>query len=111
MPEQEADERATAELESDAATTLSRTLDAWRGRIDGLLVQFDLAEHEVRDRVRKHLDLTENVYLAARSRLSDVRGDAHQNMETFWRGTNKLFADLEEAFQAAEAAFHRGHAE
>jgi outer membrane protein TolC len=107
MSEQEAGDRKT----SDTFETLSSTLDGWRARIDELLVQFDLAEHEVRDRVRKHIDVTENVYLAARSQLADARRDAHADVETVCRGTEKLIRDLQQAFQAAEAAFHRVHAE
>ena len=111
MPKQEASDRLANESDDDAVETLSRTLDSWRARIDGLLVQFDLAGHEVRDRVRKHIDLTENVYLAARSRLSDVHRDADFNIKTLCGGTERLIRDLQQAFQAAQAAFHRGRAE
>ena len=111
MSEQKASDRLTNDSDGDAVETLSRTLDGWRARIDGLLVQFDLAGHEVRDRVRKHIDRTENVYLAARSGLSDARRDAHADVKTVCSGTERLIRDLQQAFQAAEAAFNRGRAE
>jgi hypothetical protein len=111
MPKQEASDRLANKSDDDAVETLSRTLDSWRARIDGLLVQSDLAGHEVRDRVRKHIDVTENVYLAARSRLSDARRDAHADVKTVCGGTERLIRDLQQAFQAAQAAFHRGRAE
>jgi outer membrane protein TolC len=71
-------------------------------------VQFDLAGHEVRDRVRKNIDLAENVYLAARSRLSDAHHDVHAEVKTICDGTESLIRDLQQAVEAAEAAFHRG---
>jgi hypothetical protein len=111
MSEQKAGDQMTNDSDGDAVETLSRTLDGWRARIDELLVQFDLAGHEVRDRVRKDIDLTENVYLAARSRLSDARRDVDADMKTVCSGTETLIRDLQQAFQAAEAAFHRGRAE
>jgi hypothetical protein len=111
MSEQEISDRLTKESDGDAVETLSRTLDGWRARIDELLVQFDLAGHEVRDRVRKNLDLTENVYLAARSRLSDARHDAHADLQTVCSGTERLIRDLQQAFQAAESAVRRSRTE
>jgi hypothetical protein len=108
MPEEKVSDPMTKDPDAGAVETLSRTLDGWRARIDGLLVQFDLAGHEVRDRVRKHIDVTENVYLAARSRLSDARRDTHADIKTVRSGTERLIRDLQEAFQAAEAALHRG---
>ena len=108
MSEQKATDWAATDSEGEGAETLSRTLDGWRARIDDLLVQVDLAGMEIRDRVRKDIDITENVYLAARSRLSDARGDAHTDMKTACRGTERLIDDLQQAFHTAEAAFHRG---
>ena len=97
---QKSDDRVTTDSDGDVGT-VSRTLDGWRARIDELLVQIDLGGHDVRDRVRKEIDLTENAYLAARSRLSDVPADVHADITT-------VMEDLQRAFQAAEAAFHRG---
>jgi hypothetical protein len=111
MPTQRAVDRLTDESDDDVVERLGHALDGWRARIDALLVQIDLAGHEVRDRVRKDIDLSENVYLAARSRLSDAHGDATSNVKTLCAGTEKLLRDLRAAFQAAEAAFHRGRTE
>ena len=99
---------AKNESEDDVVKRLSGNLDGWRARIDELLVQFDLAEHEVRDQVRKHIDLTENVYLAAWSRLSDVHSDAQSNVKTLCAGTEELIRDLQKVFEAAEDALRRG---
>ena len=54
---------------------MSRTLDEWRARIDGLLVQVDLASLDVRDELRQHVHIIENVYLAAKSQLVAIRED------------------------------------
>ena len=111
MPKQQASDRLANESDDDAVEALSRSLDTWRARIDGLLVQFNLAEHEVRDRVRKNIDLTENVYVAARSRLSDLHHDVHGDVKAACGETEKLIRDLQQVVQAAEAAFQRGRAE
>jgi hypothetical protein len=108
MSEQKTGDRMTNDLDGDAVEMLSGTLNSWRARIDELLVQADLAGHEVRDRVRKHVDIAENVYLAARSRLSDARRDAHEDVKTVRSGTERLVSDLQQAFEAAEAALRRG---
>jgi hypothetical protein len=109
MSEQKTGDRVTND--SDAVEMPSPTLNGWRTRIDELLVQADLARHEVRDRIRRDVDLAENVYLAARSRLSDARRDAHVEVKTVRSGSERLVRDLQRAFAAAEAALRRGRTE
>ncbi len=92
----------------DTVERLNRTLDEWRGRIDELLVQVDLAGHEVRDTLRKQIDATENAYLAARSQLSQVRQDATNDAGSLCEGTEKLIRDLQHVYEAAAAALKRG---
>ena len=111
MSGQTISERPPNDSGDDTIETLSQALDRWRARIDELLVHSELADHELRDRVRDDIDRTENVYLAARSRLSDARSDAHADVTTVCAGTQRLVRDLQQAFQAAEAAFHRGRPE
>ena len=94
--------------DADAVEVPSPTLNGWRTRLDEVLVQADLAGHEARDRVRRHVNLAENVYLAARSRLSDARRDAHPEVKTVRSGTERLVRDLQRVFEAAEAALRRG---
>jgi len=107
MPELASTDRPQNESEHDVIERLSRTLDEWRGRIDELMVQFDLAGLDVRERLGKHRDQVENAYLAARSRLSDVHRDATSNVNSFWEGTEKLVRDVQSVYEAAEAALHR----
>ena len=111
MPESVHIEKSKTEPESDVAGSLTRALDGWRSRIDEVLVQFDLAGLDARDEVRKQVNLVENVYLAARSRLSTVHDDASSSASSVCADTEKLIRDLKQAFEAAQAAFHRTRAE
>jgi hypothetical protein len=108
MPETKDTGRLDNESDDAVVERLGHTLDGWRARIDELWVQFDLAEHEVRDQVRKRIDVTENVYLAARSRFSDVRRDATSNVNGLCDGTEKLLIDLRQVYDSAGAALRRG---
>lgn len=92
-----------------AAETLDRTLDHWRARIDELKVQVDLATLDAREDLSKRLEVTENVYLAIRSRLSDARGDAGTSLGTVRHSVDQLLADLRRAFDDAEAVVRRSH--
>ena len=94
--------------DDDVVEVRGPTLNGWRTQVDELLVQADLAGHEVRDRVRRQVDLAENVYLAARSRLADARRDTHVEVKTVRGGTERLVRDLQRAFEAAGAALRRG---
>ena len=111
MPESTSEETtATPSMNKDDQDTLariSRSLDEWRGRIDELIVQADLASLEIRDEVRKRLDITENVYLAARSRLSNARRDAESNVASLHRGMDQLLEDVRQAYESAQAVVRR----
>ena len=48
--------------EHDTVEKLGHALDEWRTRVDELLVQFDLGASNVRDEVRKRLEIAQNVY-------------------------------------------------
>jgi hypothetical protein len=91
----------------NAIQQFGRTLDEWRSKIDQLMVQLDLADLDVRDEIRKRLDTTQNVYLAARSRLSDARSDADTNLSSLRSGLEQLLRDLRGAYDAAEAVVLR----
>ena len=84
-----------------------RALDEWRTKIDQLMVQLDLADLDVRDEIRKCLETTQNVYLAARSRLSDARGDAGTNLDSLRSGLDQVLRDLRNAYATAEAVVDR----
>jgi hypothetical protein len=88
---------------------LDHLLDDWHARIDELKVQVDLATLDVREDVAKRLEVTENVYLAVRSRLSDARHDAGKNMASVRQSVDQLLVDLRRAYDDAEAVVKRSH--
>jgi uncharacterized coiled-coil DUF342 family protein len=96
-----------ADRQRSAIRQMGRTLDEWRTKIDELMVQLDLANLDIRDEIRKRLDTTQNVYLAARSRLTDVRDDADTNLSSLRLGLEQLLRDLRRTYDAAEAAVRR----
>jgi DNA-binding transcriptional MerR regulator len=87
---------------------VGRALDEWRAKIDELIVQLDLANLDIRDEIRKRLDTTENVYLAARSLLSDARHDAGSNLSALRLDLDQLMRDIRYAYDAAESVVRRG---
>ncbi len=101
--------RSIGEEGSAVATQLDRTLDEWRSRIDELKLQIDLASHDLRDELRTRMEVTENVYLAVRSRLSDARQDTGKNVAGVREGVDQLLRDLRLAYDDAEAVVTRSH--
>ncbi len=108
---------ATPRTDEDTSTTdnqgtaqdLDHTLDHWRTRIDELKVQVDLATLDIREELAKRLEVTENVYLAVRSRLSDARHDSGSGMAGVHRSVDQLLVDLRRAYDDAEAVVKRSH--
>jgi hypothetical protein len=96
-----------ADFQRSTIRQMGRTLDEWRTKIDELLVQLDLANLDIRDEIRQRLGTTQNVYLAARSRLSDVRDDADTNLSTLRLGLEQLLRDLLRAHDVAETVVRR----
>ena len=66
-------------------------------------MQLDLVNLDLRDEVRKGANATQNAYLAAHSKLSDVRGDACSSVQTLQTSLEKLIHDIALAFDEAEA--------
>ena len=90
---------------------LERLLDEWRGKIDELLVRADLASKDVSEEVRNRTTAAENAYLAAKNRLREIPKDAGSNVALLRGGVEKLFDDLRQAYQSAEAAVLRSRSE
>jgi hypothetical protein len=97
------------DTESSTATIdrLTRALDDWRARIDELLVQVDVASLDVREQARARLEVTENVYLAAKSRLAQARHDAGKDVTGLWEGLDQLLGDLRLAYEDSLAVVGR----
>ena len=90
---------------------LERLLESWRGKIDELLVQVDLASKDVSEDVRSRATTAENAYLAAKSKLREIPKDAGSNLGSLRSGVEKLLDDLRQAYQSAEAAVRRSRSE
>jgi len=93
---------------TEVMESVSHTLEEWRTRIDELKVQAELAKLDVRERAIKQVDLAQNVWLAAFSKLSDARHDAAANADTLREGFQQLVEDIKKAFEAAQAVITRG---
>ena len=98
------DEKATIER-------LEHVLDEWRGRIDELLVQADLASKDASETVRASANAAQNAFLAAKSQLQRIPKDAGSNLGSLKTGVEKLIDDLRQAYESAEAALRRGRGE
>jgi ElaB/YqjD/DUF883 family membrane-anchored ribosome-binding protein len=90
---------------------LERLLEEWRGKIDELLVQVDLASKDISEDVRNRATAAENAYLAAKNKLSEIPKDAGSNLGSLRTGVEKLLDDLRQAYQSAEAAVRRSRSE
>ncbi len=100
-------DQSTTDDNPDTFKRITRTLDEWRARIDELIVQAELASLDIREEVRTRLGITENVYLAARSRLSEAHRDAGSNVTSLHKGLDQLLQDLRHAYESAEAVVKR----
>jgi hypothetical protein len=98
------DDKATIER-------LGQVLDEWRGRIDDLLVQADLASKDASEAVRENANAAQNAYLAAKNQLQRIPKDAGANLGSLKTGVEKLIDDLRRAYESAEAALRRGRGE
>jgi hypothetical protein len=88
--------------------SISRTLDQCRTRIDELLVQIDLAKLDVRDEVDHQINVAQNAYLAARSKLSEARLDAASTVDALRQSLEQLLHDIGQAYAEVDAAVKRG---
>ena len=87
---------------------MTRVVDQWKGRIDELKVQVDLAKMDVRGQAQKQVEIAQNACLAAYSKLRDAGRDASENAQTVRQGVEKLLQDVKKAFEAAQAVITRG---
>ena len=104
MPDTTAQGKGTAPSEDDEGQRFGmeefgRALDGWRSKIDELMVQIDLGNLDMRDEIRRRLDTTQNIYLAARSRLSDARRDTNANVSALRSTVDELLGDLNAAYE------------
>jgi hypothetical protein len=68
---------------------LERRLEEWRGKIDELLVQVDLASKDVSEEVRSRATAAQNAYLAAKGKLREIPNDAGSNLGALRSGVER----------------------
>jgi len=88
----------------DFVQRFGNRLEVWRAKVDELEVQAALAGLDVKDEVREQLTLAENVYLAARSKLSIGEIETDDGLRYL---LEELANDLRDAFQAAQTVLER----
>jgi phage shock protein A len=86
---------------------LQASLADWRGRIDELLVQLDLASMEVRQAFQSELARMENARLALRSGVGYARGDLASVVPADRAAIAEALREIERAFKAARASVER----
>ncbi|HEV2369249.1 MAG TPA: hypothetical protein VGR90_05205 [Acidimicrobiales bacterium] len=79
----------------------------FRGHVEELRLQADLAAMGVRDDVRAQVEAAENAWLAARQRLEAAVGDAEGALQTLRGSLRGVLDDLGSAVGAADAAVKR----
>ncbi|MGP0029251.1 MAG: hypothetical protein ACLPVF_01960 [Acidimicrobiales bacterium] len=100
--------RNEATADHGVIESISRSLDERRGQIDELLVQLDLAKLDVREEVDRQLDVAQNAYLAARSKLADARVDLNATVNAVRQSLEQLLHDLGQACTEVNDAVKRG---
>jgi hypothetical protein len=104
-------EDQSAANDGAAIERLERLLEEWRGRIDELLVQADLASKDVSETVRTQAAAAQNAYLAAKNQFVKLPEDAGSNLASMRSGVEKLLDDLRQAYESAEASIRRSRGE
>jgi hypothetical protein len=90
---------------NDFVRRFGRRLEGLQAKVEELEVQADLAGLELRDEMRGRLTLVENVYLAARSKLTTSEIESDEGLRYLLEA---LATDLRDACQAAQAVVERG---
>ena len=78
-----------------------------RAHVDEFKVQIDLADLDVRERVRQQLDTAVNVYLAAKNRVDQARTDAQEGLSDLRSALDRVLRDVRSACEAADAVVRR----
>jgi len=86
---------------------LQASLADWRGRIDELLVQLDLASMDVREAFQSELARMENARLALRSGVGYAREDLASVVHADRAAVAEALREIERAFKAACASVEK----
>ena len=90
-----------SEAEHAMLERLEHSRDSRHDCIDDLRRLLDLTELDIRDENRRRVHITDNVSLAARSRLADLRHAATSDLSGMCRALEHLILELERAYRSA----------
>jgi hypothetical protein len=113
--EQEMDEGTDAgqvrsEAPRDAVDRIEHALGDWRGQVDGLLVQLNLASMDLREEFAKQLGVVQNAGLAVRPGLEKMRDDLTAGLMAPRDTVGEVLHDLQRAIDAAKKVVERREA-
>lgn len=98
----------TSEQHNAILATLSRTLQDWRGRLDEMRVQIDLAEMDSREDLRKRFSVAENAWLAAKRQLEGIGSATGSGLEAVRKAVDDAVKAVKGAVDAASSVVKRG---
>lgn len=93
--------------QSDRSNEILDLVQRWRGRVDEIRVQLDLAKLDLRDQAARQLELARNANLAASSKLRDAYHDATETAEALRDGVEELLRDVKDTFDAVQDVLDR----
>jgi hypothetical protein len=99
-----------SEASRDAVDRIERALGHWRGQVDELLVQLNLASMDLRDEFAKQLAVAQNAGLAVRPGLEKVRDDLTAGLTAPRDTVGEVLHDLQQAINAAKNVVERRQA-
>jgi hypothetical protein len=84
--------------EGQIVQEFGRVSTGWRTAIDELTGRFDCAHQDLKETIQRRLDLTQKVYVAARSWGPDTESETDDNLRFLMA---YLIRDLREAYETA----------
>lgn len=91
----------------DRSNEILDMVEQWKGRVDEIRVQLDLAKLELRDQAERQLELAVTANAAAGPKLWDAYRDAAATAETLRDGVEELLRDVKGAFTAVQKVLER----
>lgn len=91
----------------DRSNEILDMVEQWKGRVDEIRVQLDLAKLELRDQAERQLELAVTANAAAGPKLRDAYRDAAATAETLRDGVEELLRDVKGAFTAVQKVLER----
>ncbi len=88
----------------------TRLLDAWRGLVDELVVQADLASMDAREGLHERLQTAENAYLAAKAGMMEGLRGSEGPSRPLRHQVEAFFTALDHSYQNADQVVRRASA-